>query len=474
LNLKSKMMKNVLSLIFAVCVMVATVVSEGDVVDVTTASFDEVVGSNSLVLVEFYAPWCGHCKKLAPEYAKAAATLKTDGVVLAAVDATIEKDLAGKYGVRGYPTLKVFKNGDPQDYKGGRTEDTIVSYMRKLSGPPAKTLNTQEEIDAFIAEHKVAVVGYFKELSGEAYDALLATAADDDAVTYAVTTLDSPDVTEEPGIVLYKIFDEGKNVFLGTYDKLAIQSFVNVNRVPSIIPFSMEAAGDIFQSPIGKAAFLFINGETPDWYTKIAKDFKGAFVFATSDSSQNRLTSYVGVKDTDFPAFHILELGQQMKKYPLEGAPTDETVRAHLQAFSAGQLKPAFKSQPVPTADEGPVKVVVGKNFEDVVMDETKDVLLEVYAPWCGHCKSLEPTYTKLAEAYAGSNDVVIAKMDGTENEVDGLSIKGFPTLKFYPKGKKTVDGEDYSGGRELDDFEKFLESRGGKPIAEDDSHEEL
>jgi len=90
--------------------------------------------------------------------------------------------------------------------------------------------------------------------------------------------------------------------------------------------------------------------------------------------------------------------------------------------------------------------VVVGKNFEDVVMDETKDVLLEVYAPWCGHCKSLEPTYTKLAEAYAGSNDVVIAKMDGTENEVDGLSIKGFPTLKFYPKGKKV--GLGCGGGK--------------------------
>lgn len=54
----------------------------------------------------------------------------------------------------------------------------------------------------------------------------------------------------------------------------------------------------------------------------------------------------------------------------------------------------------------------------------------------CGHCKKLEPTYNELGAAFAGT-DVVIAKMDGTENEVDGLSIKGFPTIKFYPKGKK-------------------------------------
>ena len=76
------------------------------------------------------------------------------------------------------------------------------------------------------------------------------------------------------------------------------------------------------------------------------------------------------------------ETAGQMKKFPLEGTLTAESVAAHLASHASGSLKPSFKSQPVPEDNSGPVKVVVAKNFQDIVMDENKDVLLEVYAPW--------------------------------------------------------------------------------------------
>lgn len=56
-----------------------------------------------------------------------------------------------------------------------------------------------------------------------------------------------------------------------------------------------------------------------------------------------------------------------------------------------GSLEPYVKSEAIPASNDGPVIVAVGKNFEDVVTNNEKDVLIEFYAPWCGHCKKVRP-----------------------------------------------------------------------------------
>ena len=147
----------------------------------------------------------------------------------------------------------------------------------------------------------------------------------------------------------------------------------------------------------------------------------------------------------------IIKLEEDMSKFKPENAEISaENIRAFVNAYKAGTIKPHLMSAEVPEDwDKAPVKVLVGKNFAEVALDDKKDVLVEFYAPWCGHCKSLEPIYNQLGEKFADSETVVIAKMDSTANEVENVKVQGFPTIKLFRKGDNKV--VDYNGERTLD-----------------------
>merc|ERR1711937_297984 len=148
-----------------------------------------------------------------------------------------------------------------------------------------------------------------------------------------------------------------------------------------------------------------------------------------------------------------------MKKYQYPGKVeeiTVESVGTFVQDVLDGKLKPHLKSDEPPATQDGPVTVIVGKEFEKIALDPTKDVLVKFYAPWCGHCKKLAPIWDKLGEEYAAVEDLVIAKFDATTNEADGVEVQSYPTLTFYPKDNKA--GVPYGGGRELEDIKKWLE----------------
>jgi protein disulfide-isomerase-like protein len=125
----------------------------------------------------------------------------------------------------------------------------------------------------------------------------------------------------------------------------------------------------------------------------------------------------------------------------------------------------------VPKDSDSAVKAVVASTFDRIVRDESKDVLIEFYAPWCGHCKvrahlapergnifqKLEPVYLQLAQKLAGDTKLVLAKYDATANDApDKYEAEGFPTIYFAPKGRKDTPIK-YTGNRDPDDLVKFM-----------------
>lgn len=244
----------------------AEVKEEDGVLVLTKDNFQSVVEGNDFVLVEFYAPWCGHCKALAPEYAKAAKALaeKNSNIKLGKVDATEEQELAEKHGVRGYPTLKFFRSGTPIEYTGGREKDTIVSWLEKKTGPAAKELETVADAEEFLKEHNVAVVGFFKDRESAEAKAFLATANAVDDYPFAVTSSDDVYTKYEAkcgSVVLFKHFDDGKAVFEGEYTEEALKKFVAAQALPLIVDFSHETAQKIFGGEIKNHLLFFISKE---------------------------------------------------------------------------------------------------------------------------------------------------------------------------------------------------------------------
>jgi len=146
------------------------------------AEFEEFIKQHKSVLVMFYAPWCGYCKRMKPAYAEAAALMEMAGVNgrLAAVDCTLNRELASKYGIRGYPTLKHFLDGQEAEerYSSGRDSESIVNFMsaQEESAPPDPKEAEEEgwsavpedvavlnagNLDEFIASNEYAFVLFY-------------------------------------------------------------------------------------------------------------------------------------------------------------------------------------------------------------------------------------------------------------------------------------------------------------------------
>lgn len=201
----------------------------------------------------------------------------------------------------------------------------------------------------------------------------------------------------------------------------------------------------------------------------LAEKYKGKINIVTIDAEQyGQHADNLNLEVGNFPSFAIQDTVKNSKfPFPEAGdaeALSEKKIGKFMADFVAGKIEPSIKSEPIPETQDGPVTVVVANSYQDVVINNDKDVLLEFYAPWCGHCKNLAPKYDTLAGYYKEHADkVVIAKIDATANDVPD-EVSGFPTIKLYKAGAKD-EPVDYDGARTIEDLANFIRDNGSHKV---------
>ncbi|XP_057666864.1 protein disulfide-isomerase A3 [Diorhabda carinulata] len=448
---------------------------EEDVLELSDSDFESRIAEHQTALVMFYAPWCGHCKRLKPEYAKAAEDLIRNDppVALVKVDCTEGgKETCNKHSVSGYPTLKIFRNGEvSQEYNGPREAAGIVKYMKAQVGPSSVELKTADCLKKLLAAEKESVVvGFFEKESLLKASFLKIADKLREKVKFAHTSfkelLDTQEIKD--GLVLFRPthlqnkFEENSVKYTGGADAAEIQKFITKN-FHGLVGHRKPDNRQEFENPLFVAYYGVDYVKNPKgtnyWRNrilKVAKEFVGKanFAISSNDEFQHELNEFgLDYVKGDKPVIAARDAKNQkfvLKDFSVEG------FEIFINDVLEGSIEPYLKSEPIPESNDQPLKVAVAKNFEEVVVNNGKDTLIEFYAPWCGHCKKLAPVFEELAEKLK-DEDVFIVKMDATANDVPSTyEVRGFPTLFWLPKDFKDSPIK-YEGGREIDDFIKYI-----------------
>ena len=425
---------------------------------ITDENFDAELGKGTPLMVNFYAPWCSHCKDMAEDYSLAAEELGNNDppVLLAKYDTTEYKEVTKRYGIRGFPTILFFYKGEYVEYTGVRESEDFVNWVkRKLGEPSIET--TCDELLAFVPESdKDLQVTYFGDLSHKDFTEVFQVAARNMNLQekfrfYHTTDVSCVTKLKHSGnreILVQRRFDETVYPFVESEKTLeGFQKFLNRVWIPSSFEFLEEYIDIIFtdQKP---AMFLFVKDTKEDsqllkTYKQAAFQYRNEIFFVYSsiyEGIQEKLADYGFVFDYHLPTLRIIDASDDNTKYRYEGDLSKlevQDVKNFVQDFKAKKLPVYYKSLEVPAENNGDLKVVVGKTFPQMVLENTGEVFIRFYGPWCGYSKKLEKKWVEFATLLKDVQGLTIMDIDNLNNEIEGISITNTPVLRLYSKDDK-------------------------------------
>ncbi|XP_076921394.1 protein disulfide isomerase-like 1-6 [Bidens hawaiensis] len=423
------------------------------VLELNNDNTQKAIDGNEYVFVLGYAPWDVRSAELMPRFAEAAGSLRElkTQVLMAKVDAERYPKPASSLGVKGYPTLLLFVNGTAQPYTGGFSSEEIVIWVRKKTGAPIIRIESIDEANDFLKKHSTFAVGVFDKFEVPDYDEFVKAAAADNEIQFVETCSSQianilfEDVKSTgPFFGIVKSEPERYTLYEGAFEKDKILQFLNDNKFP-LVTFLTEVnsvkvyASDKLQVYVFAEADEFQKLLEP--FQNAARKFKSKIMFVFVDIKDDNLAkpflTLFGLEDSEDTLVTAFDY-QTGAKYLLESDPTT----ANIEEFGSGLLKgvlPLFyKSQAIPDNKGADILTVVGKTFDDLALSSSKNIVLEVYTPWCLNCETTSKQVEKLAKHFKGLENLVFARMDASVNEHPKLEVEDYPTLLFYPVNNKS------------------------------------
>jgi len=432
------------------------------VVQLGSSNFDDHLKTHTKTLVKFYAPWCGHCKEMAPKYEEAEKILRPKGISLVKVDGTEERELGKRFSVDGYPTLIWMEDGEQFPYNGGRGTEDIVDWVTAMTGPVVHEVTSlpppgklpqvvllAKTLDPIYlqAAKSLRTAGKWHFMQDDSKSEMQILHKDEEPVVISPVPSDKAAITQ--------IFDKHSVPYFGVLDGDTYAKYAGKGLLWCLFTVDFAAGG------VGAVA-----DEWRPTMTAVAKRFQDKMRVTYTDTLlyKDTIDGMLGVKK--FPALVYQPGAGSKAKYIYNGTMTEEAIIAWLDDAIAGNIKPELKSEPVPETNDEPILKIVGSTLETEVYRDDKDVMLEIYAPWCGHCKQLLPEYQKLGKyvkKWKLTDFVTVGQIDGTANDVQdpGLQYDGFPALFFVPAGSK--EPIKYDGDRTAKAMWQWMKQKSGR-----------
>ncbi|KAG2729072.1 hypothetical protein I3760_01G233600 [Carya illinoinensis] len=423
------------------------------VLELNNDNTKRIIDGNEFVLVLGYAPWCARSAELMPQFAEAATSLKELGspLLMAKLDADRYPKAASLLEIKGFPTLLLFVNGTSQVYTGGFSAEEIVIWARKKTGVPVIKIRSVAEAEEFLKKYHTFVTGLFEEFEGPDYEEFVKAAISDNEIQFVevsginVAKVLFPDIKDTYHFIgIVKSEPERYTKYEGTFKMDKILQFLDSNKFPLVTKLTELNSARVYSSPIKLQVIVF--AEVDDFKNlleplqEVARKFKSKIMFIYIDIAYENLAkpflTLFGLEEAENTVVTAFD-NRISSKFLLPSDPTRTNIEEFCQGLLDGALSPYFKSQTIPDNKDASIQIIVGKTFDDLVLSSPKNVLLEVYTPWCIKCETTSKHVEKLAKHFKGLDNLVFATIDASANEHPKLLVDDYPTLLFYPAEDK-------------------------------------